>query len=104
MTATSAALLVMAAGCYLLKVAGLSVPERVLDSPHIRAVIALLPIALLAGLAAVQTFSDGRGLLLDARAAGVAAAAVALALRAPFLVVIIVAASVTAALRAWGAA
>ncbi len=102
MTATWAALLVMAAGCYALKLAGVSVPERVLDSPRVRAIAVLLPVALLAGLTAVQTFSDGRGLVLDARAAGVAAAAVALALRAPFLLVVVVAAAVAAALRALG--
>ena len=102
MTATWAAVLVMAAVCYALKLAGLSVPERVLDSPRVRAVAILLPVALLAGLTAVQTFSDGRGLVIDARAAGVAAAAVALLLRAPFLVVVLVAAAVAAGLRAAG--
>ena len=102
MTATWAALLVMCALCYALKLAGLSVPESVLDSPRVRAVAALLPVALLAGLTAVQTFSDGRGLVIDARAAGVAAAAVALLLRAPFLVVVAVAAAVAAVLRALG--
>ena len=102
MTATWAAVLAMAAVCYALKLAGLSVPERVLDSPRVRAVAILLPVALLAGLTAVQTFSDGRGLVIDARAAGVAAAAVALLLRAPFLVVVIVAAAVAAGLRAVG--
>ena len=102
MSATWAAVLVMAAVCYALKLAGLSVPERVLDSPRVRAVAILLPVALLAGLTAVQTFSDGRGLVIDARAAGVAAAAVALLLRAPFLVVVLVAAAVAAGLRAAG--
>ncbi len=102
MTLTWAAVLVMAGGCYALKLTGLSVPQQVLDSPRVRAVAVLLPIALLAALTAVQTFSDGRGLTLDARAAGVAAATVALALRAPFLVVIVVAALVAAGVRALG--
>lgn len=103
MSATWAALLTLCAGCYALKLAGVSVPPRLLDSPRVRAVALLLPVALLAGLAAVQTFADGEGgLVVDARAAGVAAAAVALLLRAPFLVVVIVAAAVAAALRAAG--
>lgn len=102
MTLTWAALLTMAIGCYALKLAGVSVPERVLDDPKIRAIAALLPVALLAGLTAVQTFSSGQELVLDARAAGVAAAAVALLLRAPFLLVLVVAAAVAAALRAAG--
>ncbi len=103
MTTTWAALLALCLGCYLLKLAGLSLPERVIEHPRMRAIAVLLPLALLAGLTAVQTFSDGRGLVLDARAAGVAAAAVALLLRAPFLVVVAVAAVVAAGLRALGA-
>ena len=48
---------------------------------------------------ATQTFADGRTLVIDARAAGVAAAATAIALRAPLVVTIVVAAVVTAAVR-----
>jgi len=86
-----------AVACYLLKLAGLSVPQAVLDNPRVRRVAALLPIALLAALIAIQTFSDGRHLVIDARAAGLGAAVVAVLLRAPFLVVVI-AACATAAL------
>jgi hypothetical protein len=57
----------------------------------------LLPVALLAALVVVQAFATGRHLELDARAAGLAVAAVAVLLRAPFLLVV-VAAAVTAAL------
>jgi Branched-chain amino acid transport protein (AzlD) len=97
-----AAVLVTAAGCYGLKLAGLSVPERLLSSPRMRAVTLLLPVALLAALTAVQTFGAGRSLVIDARAAGVAFAVVALLLRAPFIVVVLGAALVAAALRALG--
>jgi hypothetical protein len=48
----------------------------------------------------VQTFASGRELVLDARAAGLAAAAVAVALRASVLVVLLTAALTTAGLRA----
>jgi hypothetical protein len=48
--------------------------------------------------------ADGRALVVDARVAGVLAAAVALALRAPLLVVLGCAAGVAAAARALGAA
>jgi hypothetical protein len=58
---------------------------------------ALLPVALLAALAAVQTVATGERLVVDARLAGGAAAIVALLLRAPFLVVV-GAAALTAAL------
>ena len=48
----------------------------------------------------VQTFADGTTLVLDARAAGLVAGITAVALRAPFLVVVLSAAGVTAAIRA----
>jgi hypothetical protein len=96
---TWAAILATAAGCYLLKLAGLWVPEQVLDHPVMARVSALLPVALLAALAAVQTVAAGDTLVLDARVAGVAVAAVALLLRAPFLVVVAAAAATAAVLR-----
>jgi len=89
-----------AAGCYAVKLLGLSVPTGLLERPGIKRLAALLPIALLAALTALQTFGTGRHLAVDARCAGLAAAAVALLLRAPFLVVVAVAVLVTAALRA----
>ncbi|MFF7215839.1 AzlD domain-containing protein [Streptomyces sp. NPDC008238] len=90
---------VTALGCYAVKLLGLSVPAGFLERPVVRRLAALLPIALLAALTALQTFGDGRALALDARAAGLAAAGVALLLRAPFLVVVAVAVVVTGALR-----
>ncbi|KUL51218.1 branched-chain amino acid transporter AzlD [Streptomyces sp. NRRL F-4489] len=91
-----------AAACYLAKFLGLSAPAGVLERPLVKRLAALLPVALLAALTAQETFSDGRHLLLDAKAAGVAAAAVALVLRAPFLLVVAVAVGVTAGVRALG--
>ena len=61
-----------ALGCYLLKLAGLSVPRHLLQRPAVHRIAALLPVVLLAALIAVQTFSTGKGLTLDARAAGLA--------------------------------
>lgn len=89
-----------ALGCYAVKLAGLLVPAGVLERPVVRRLAALLPVALLAALTAQQTFADGHALMLDARAAGLGVAAVALVLRAPFLVVVGVAVVVTAGLRA----
>jgi branched-subunit amino acid transport protein AzlD len=93
---------VTALGCYLVKLAGLLVPAGVLERPLVRRLAALLPVALLAALTAQQTFADGHALVLDARVAGLGAAAVALVLRAPFLVVVASAVVVTAAVRALG--
>jgi branched-subunit amino acid transport protein len=63
-------------------------------------VIELLAPALLAALVLVETFGSDRALVLDARAPGVAAAALAIALRAPLLLTVVLAAAVTAAVRA----
>ncbi|MDT4987804.1 MAG: hypothetical protein QOI74_1898 [Micromonosporaceae bacterium] len=86
-----------AVGCYLLKLAGLSVPPRLLAHPAVRRVAAALPIALLTALIVIQTVTTGHRVTFDARAAGLAAAVIAVLLRAPFLVVVGVAA-LTAAL------
>jgi len=96
---TWTAILLSAAGCYLLKLVGLSMPQRLLEHPVVARVAALLPVVLLASLAAVQTFADGTRLVVDARLAGVAAAVVALLLRAPFLVVVAAAAGTAALVR-----
>lgn len=89
-----------AVGCYAVKLIGLLVPAGVLERPLVKRLAALLPVALLAALTAQQTFADGRVLVVDAKVAGLAAAAVALLLRAPFLLVIGAAVIVTAAVRA----
>ncbi|MBS2937495.1 AzlD domain-containing protein [Nocardioides sp. J2M5] len=86
-------------GCYLLKLAGLSLPERVLAHPTVERVADLIPVALLAALVAVQVFADGPSLTLDARVLGLVFAVVALLLRAPFLVVVVGAAVVAALAR-----
>ena len=96
------AVIIGSIGAYLLKLAGYIIPERVLENERIRRLTALLPVALLAALVAVQTFSVGSTLQIDARIAGLAAAIVALILRAPFLVVVLVAAITAAVLRATG--
>ncbi len=90
-----------ALGCYLLKLAGLSVPRTVLERPRVQRIAALLPIVLLSALVAVQTFSFGSALVLDARAAGLAVAGVAVWRKLPFLVVVSLAAVTTALFRQW---
>jgi branched-subunit amino acid transport protein len=72
---------------------------RPLPAPVVRVVELLAP-ALLAALVAVQIFGGDRAVVLDARVAGLAAAVIALAVRAPILVVVFAAALATAAARA----
>jgi branched-subunit amino acid transport protein len=70
--------------------------------PKIGRIIGLLAPALLAALVAISTFGSERELILDERVLGVGASAIALAFKAPLLVVVILAAVVTAVARALG--
>lgn len=89
---TVATMALKAAGPVIL--GGRELPDRAL------AVIALLAPALLAALVLTGTFTDDQELTLDPRAAGLGCAAVAVVLRAPLLVTVLVAAAGTAAVRA----
>ena len=75
---------------------GRELPER------LRGLVELLAPALLAALVVTQTVGGDEELVLDERLAGVAAASVAVALRAPILVSVAIAAVVTALLRLLG--
>jgi len=72
---------------------GRALPDR------LTAVVDLLAPALLAALVAVQTFGHGRALVIDERILGVAAAGIALWRKAPLLLVVVIAAVVTALAR-----
>jgi len=96
---TWAGLLVASAACYALKLAGLSLPQSWLQADRVQRTVPLLPVALLATLVATQTFSTGHHLVLDVRAAALGVAAIAVLLRAPFLVVVASAAATAALLR-----
>ena len=64
--------------------------------------VALVAPALLAALVVYETFGAlGGGITIDARAAGLGTAIVAIALRSPMLAVILLAAAATAAVRAF---
>ncbi len=90
----------LAAGTYLLKSAGplLLGGDRQLP-PWLERLTLLLPGPLLAALVATSTFVDDRAWTIDARAAGLVAAAVALWFRLPFVVVVAAAAATTALAR-----
>jgi uncharacterized membrane protein len=90
----SATIAIKAAGPVLL--GGRQLPPAVLN------VVALLPAALLAALVAALTFQANGSLVVDARLIGVVVAAVAIWLRTPILIVVLLAAAVTAAARAFG--
>ena len=85
-----------------IKMIGYLVPTTVLERPAAARIAGLTTVALLAALIVVQTVSTGQGLVLDARLPAVVVAAGLLAIRAPFILVIVAAALVAAALRALG--
>jgi branched-subunit amino acid transport protein len=86
-----AAVLAASIGCYLLKLAGLSVPASWVEQQWVARVVDFVPAALLGALVAVQALTSGQVIVVDGRLAGLAVAAVALALRAPFIVVLLLA-------------
>ena len=92
-------IIVMAVGCFAFKLAGLSVPERILVHPLTVRAADLIPVALLGALIAVQVFSDGSSVVLDARLVGLGVAAVLLTLRVPFLPMVFAAALAAALAR-----
>ena len=99
MTGIWGGILIMVVGCFALKYAGLSVPERVLNHPATVRAANLIPIALLGALIAVQVFADGSSIRVDARLVGLGVAALLLTLRVSFLPVVFAAALAAALVR-----
>jgi uncharacterized membrane protein len=95
------AVLGTAVGVYVLKLTGWLLPARVLETERVQRAAALLPLALLAALVVVETFSRGHSLVVDARSAGLAAAGLAVLARAPFIVVVLAGAATAALIRAF---
>jgi hypothetical protein len=85
-----------------IKLAGYLVPERVLQTPTAARTANLVTVALLSALIVVQTIGSGQAIVLDARLPAIAVAAALLAVRVPFILVIVAAAASAAALRALG--
>lgn len=95
-------LIVMTVGTFALKSAGpMLLGSRTLPG-SVQRVVDLLPAALLAALAIVSTVGAGRSIEVDARTVGLVVAGVALWRRAPFVVVVVLAAAATALTRALG--
>ena len=89
-------------GCYLLKLAGLSVPAAWVQHPAVVRLVEFVPAALLGALVAVQAATSDGALVLDGRLVGLAVAALALAVRAPFVVVLVLAGAAGALVHAFG--
>lgn len=95
------ALAILSAGNVATRAIGMFVlGRRAAVNPRWTKLMALVPIAVVAAVFAVQTFTSRDQIVLDARVAGVAAASIAVWRRAPMVLVVIVAAGVTAGVRA----
>ena len=99
MSAAWASVLAVGVGTVALKsvgpvgVAGRKLPTRVTD------LLEMVAPAILAALVVTETFAQGRSLVVDARLAGVGAGIVAIALRAPIWLIVVVGAAATALVR-----
>ena len=94
--------LALSAGAVAFKLIGFFLLGRSTLPAIVERCLALIPAALIAALVAKDTFTVGPTLQIDARLAGVAAATVAVWRKAPFVVVIVIGAGVTALVRQLG--
>ena len=95
-------LLMACALAYAWKLVGYLVPAKLLEDPRMSRVAGTMTIGLLASLTVVNSVASGQSLAADARLGALAAAAIALALRAPFLLVVVLGAGTAAVLRMLG--
>jgi uncharacterized membrane protein len=95
-------ILIACVAAYLTKLVGYLVPRKWLMNPRVARLAGTLTIGLLASLTVANTVASGAQLAIDARLGALVAAAIALWLKAPFLVVVIVGAAAAAGLRLLG--
>jgi branched-subunit amino acid transport protein len=101
MTATWAAVAIVGVVTIGLKSAGTLILQGREIPARLAGMIELLAPVMLAALVVTNTFGGDHKLVLDPRAAGLAAAAISIVLRAPLLVTVIVAAVTAALVRAF---
>ncbi len=82
--------------CFILKLLGYSLPESFLNNPRLQRINLLIPVVLLSALVASQTLTKDSAVVIDHRVAGVLVAALALKFRAPFPIMMLLAALVSA--------
>ncbi len=99
MTAAWAAILAVGAGTVVLKAVGPVVVSGRRLPPRATELLEMVAPAILAALVVTETFASGRSLVLDARLASAGAGLVAVLLRAPLWLVIIVGLVATALVR-----
>lgn len=94
--------LLACAVAFLTKLVGYLVPREKLDSPHFHRIAGFMTIGLLSALIMMNTFADGTRLRLDARIIALGVAIIAFALRAPYLLAVVLGAAAAALARLAG--
>lgn len=87
---------------YALKMVGFVVVGARTMPPMVERCLLLIPASLLSALVVKDTFTIAQDVVIDARAAGLAVAVIAVWRRAPFIVVVVAAMAATALVRALG--
>jgi Branched-chain amino acid transport protein (AzlD) len=83
-------ILLAAAAAYAIKLSGYLLPRKLLDRPAVVRLATGLTVGLLASLTILNTVGKGQSIVLDSRLLALGAAAIALWLKAPYLVVVLV--------------
>ncbi|WP_020419649.1 AzlD domain-containing protein [Amycolatopsis sp. ATCC 39116] len=96
------AIAVLAAGTFAFRFAGPLLQSRIQLSPRVQNLMAVSATVLLVAVVATSALAEGHGFAGFARPIGVAVGGVLAWRKAPFLVVVVVAAAVTALLRLAG--
>lgn len=92
-------IIALALGAYAFKFTGLVIVGGRTLPVRFERCLALIPAAVISALIVKDTLTQGRDLVLDARAVGIAVAVVAAWRRAPLIAVIVLGAATTALLR-----
>jgi len=87
---------------FAIKLCGYLLPAHLLEGPRMLRSASAMTLGLLAALVTVNTLASGSALAFDARLASLAVAALALWLRASFLLVVVLGAAAAALLRFFG--
>jgi len=101
-TLVVAGMAVLSAGTYAFRLSGQVLRARITFPPRATRLLEAAAVVLLAGLVATTALTEGHGFAGVARPAGVLVAGVLAWRKAPFLVVVLAAAVVTALLRLAG--
>lgn len=95
-------ILLACAIAFATKFVGYLLPESLMENKTVMATLGAMTIGLLAALIAINAVTNGHSLVLDSRLLALVVAVIALKLRAPFIVVVVLGAAAVAVGRAFG--